>query len=214
VDFERKELPFEYKEASDDGSSFSGYASVFCNVDRTGEVIAPGAFDDSLPRFLEEGVIAWNHDWGLPIGRPVEAREDRRGLYIKAFISDTQMGRDARTLLKDRVVKKLSIGFRTVASEVLNEKAVGELWETHGYQPTPEDRHLLKAAQGARVLREIDLYEASPVSVPANRQADITAVKSFLEAGRADQEQRQQEARQAYARFQQTRFRFTSSRGE
>jgi phage head maturation protease len=64
------------------------------------------------------------------------------------------------------------------------------------------------------VLREIDLYEASPVSVPANRQADITAVKSFLEAGRADKEQRQQEARQAYARFQQTRFRFTFSKGE
>jgi HK97 family phage prohead protease len=204
MDCERKALPFEFKDA-DEGEpfAFSGYASAFNNIDDTAEIIAPGAFKDTLPRFLSEGIVAWQHDWSVPIGKPLEAREEPKGLYVRARISDTTQGRDAITLMRDGVVKKLSIGFRTTAAEKLSAKQVDAFWSGEGYLPTPDD--LRRAEKGARLLRRIDLYEFSPVSVPANREASITALKHLTPADEA----RMREARRAYAAFQRLRLTYS-----
>lgn len=55
---------------------------------------------------------------GLPVGR-IEAVEDREeGLFIRAKISATAKGRELYTLLKDGVLRSLSVGFAPVEQEV------------------------------------------------------------------------------------------------
>ncbi len=176
MQLERKELPFELKATAGDGSTFDGYAACFHNVDSYGDIIAKGAFADGLAAFLSDGLICWQHDWHMPIGKPTKAVEDDRGLFAGGKISDTTDGRDAKTLLKDGVVKKLSIGFRTLGRTWLETpEEVMAYWKTAGYTPTSED--VAASVYGARLLTKIKLYEFSPVSVPANSSCDITRVK-------------------------------------
>jgi len=153
------------------------------------DILAPGCFADDLPVFLAEGFVSGiNHDWCQPIGKPLEARETPDGLFVRASISDTTAGRDVRTLLRDGVVKRLSIGFRVLGRTWLETSAdVTAWWQTVGYSPTPDD--LAKAADGVRLVTRARLYEFGPVAVPANKGAVITAVKASGEASRSLEDQ-------------------------
>lgn len=167
-----KNIPFSVKAVSDDGQ-FEGHGAIFGNVDRVGDIILPGAFKDTIPSFLESGIIAWQHDWKIPIGKPTKAYEDAKGLFIVASISDTAAGRDARTLMKDGVVRKLSIGYDVIEAEKLTAANI----ERFVNPSTVEPRHLEMAFMWGYALKKIELFEISPVSVPANPEADITGVK-------------------------------------
>ena len=173
---ERRVFDCAFK-AAGDGSEFEGYANVFHNIDSTQEIVAPGAFKDALPQFLKDGFIGGlNHDWQSPIGKPLDANEDARGLFVRGKISDTQAGRDHKILLTDGVIKKMSIGYRTAGSTELDAAEVTDYWERNEYEPSARD--LERVTAGARLLTKINpLYEVSPVMVPANSLADITGVK-------------------------------------
>jgi len=179
--FERRALRAELK-ASADGGGFEGLAAAFHNVDESlyGDVIAPGAFAQDLPSFLADGFIGgMNHDWDTPIGRPTGAEERPEGLFVAASISDTAHGRDVRTLLRDGVVRKLSIGFKTLGKRYLEgADEVAAHWKEVGYEPTSED--VERAAHGVRLLTRVRLYEVSPVAVPANERARVIAVKGVV----------------------------------
>lgn len=181
-----KSLNFEVKSVSD-GGEFEGYAAVFGNLDRTGDIILPGAFKETLPTFLAEGIIAWQHDWSTPIGKPLDASEDSKGLFIKAMISDTEAGRDARTLMKDGVVRKMSIGYDAAEYDWLDADNIASYLGA-GYAGYSL-REIQRACDWGRALKKINLYEVSPVSVPANREADITGVKGVLPDGTPLEEQ-------------------------
>ena len=86
------------------------------------------------------------------IGRPIELREDSRGLYLKAKISDTSMGKDIKVLLRDGVLNELSIG----------------------YDPVVFDYD----ENGIRHLREVKLWEVSIVTWAMNPLATITDYKA------------------------------------
>lgn len=175
---EFKIIPFEVK-AAGDGSAGEGIGNAFHTLDSYNEIVAPGAFIDTIPQFLDIGFIGGlNHNWNEPIGKPVEAGEVKAGLRVAWQLSDTSHGRDVMTLLKDKVVKKLSIGFRTMGYEDLpDEESVYAYWQKHAYSPDAEDK--ARAARGARLLTKVHLYEVSPVTVPANRMSDITKVKAY-----------------------------------
>ena len=96
-------------------------------------------------------ILALHNDCWLPIGRPLELREDSNGLFIKAKISDTSMGRDIKVLLKDGVLNELSIG----------------------YDPIVFDYD----ENGIRHLREVKLWEVSVVTWAMNPEAVITDYK-------------------------------------
>lgn len=175
---QRRVVDFLMKAASGDGSTGDGLGAAFHNIDTYGEIISPGAFIQDLPRFLSEGFIGGlNHDWDNPIGKPTAAAETTQGLAVSWAISDTSHGRDVKILLKDGVIKKLSIGFQTIGREWLETSAeVEAYWQKHNYTPSAED--VAAAAQGSiKLLTRIRLYEVSPVTVPANSRADITGVK-------------------------------------
>ena len=74
----KKDLSFEIKAVSDDGL-FSGYASVFDNVDSYGDIVRKGAFVESISEWEAKGKmppILWNHDPSDPIGVYTKMQED------------------------------------------------------------------------------------------------------------------------------------------
>lgn len=135
---------------------FSGYASVFSNVDSGGDIVEPGAFTKTLAEGWDRvKILALHNDSWLPIGRPIELREDANGLYISARISDTAMGKDIKVLLKDGVLNELSIGYDPVVFDYDGE--------------------------GIRHLRELKLWEVSVVTWAMNPEATINGYKSMQE---------------------------------
>ncbi len=67
-----KTLGFKLSEKADLAKGeFAAYASTWKNVDSYGDIIQEGAFTRSLPKFLECGLIFWQHNTRVPIGKPV-----------------------------------------------------------------------------------------------------------------------------------------------
>jgi len=160
---EYKTLKFELEDFDDEQGIFSGYAAVFGNVDSGGDVIEPGAFTKTIAEGTERvKILALHNDYDLPIGKPIELREDSHGLYIKGKISETAAGKDVRTLLRDRVLNEMSIGYDPV---------------TFDYDKDDGIRH----------LREVKLWEVSIVAWGMNPEAVITGYKAAEAADRAKQ---------------------------
>ena len=153
MEHKTKRMSFKMDEYDEEEGVFSGYGAVFENVDSGGDIIEAGAFKKAL----EAGcgrvkILALHNDCWLPIGKPLELREDEKGLFLKAKISDTSMGKDIKILLKDEVLNELSIGYEPVVFDY-DEK-------------------------GIRHLKEVDLWEVSVVTWAMNPEAVITDYKS------------------------------------
>lgn len=161
MQMEYKTFPFEVKDIDEQGV-FWGYASVFGNPDAAWpmpEVVEPGAFAKTLKERAHKVRICHQHDWKEVIGKPVELREDERGLYVKAqLVLDVQRAREDYALMKAGALDELSIGYQVIKDE---------LGTVDG--------------QKIRRLKELKLYEISPVTVAANDQAVITGVKAAPE---------------------------------
>jgi HK97 family phage prohead protease len=155
------ERPFEVKAVEDDGA-FEGFGSVFGNVDSYKEIVAPGAFAESLAQWKASGrlpPVLWQHRSGEPIGPYLFMEEQPIGLHAKGqlLINDVQRAKEARALMKAKAVNGLSIGF------VTREDSYDRL-------------------TGIRTLKKVDLWEVSVVTFPANPAAQISSVKSAIDA--------------------------------
>ena len=152
---EYKILPFALTSIDGEGRTLEGYAATFGNVDLVSDMIHPGAFTKTLTERGHKVRLLWQHKTDEPIGRPIELREDTKGLFIKAIVSDTARGRDVLALLKDKAIDSMSIGYEVVVSD-----------------------HERKGKGTIRNLRELKLHEVSPVTFPANEEALVTSVKA------------------------------------
>ena len=149
----RKSYPMEIKEISDEGY-FSGYGSVFDVVDDWDDVIIRGAFASTLQK--KTPIMLWQHDSAEPIGVYERVRENDIGLWVEGrLLLEIEKGREAHILLKNRAIRGLSIGFIPLGWE----------WETRN------DTRV-------RVLKDIDLWEVSLVTFPANPKAVVDEVKT------------------------------------
>ena len=150
------DVGFEIKAVNADGT-VEGYGSVFGVRDNYDDVIAKGAFVKSLKDHKAAGTMPamlWQHDADKPIGVWTEMVEDEKGLRIKGQLAmETVKGKEAHALLKMGALNGLSIGF------------MSKQW---AYDREPE----------VRTLTEIDLWEVSLVTFPANEKARVTNVKS------------------------------------
>lgn len=146
----------------EDSGQFEGYGSVFANEDMTGDKVMPGAFRNSLQdKPLSAIKMLWQHDPAQPIGIWQEMYEDDTGLYVKGqILTSIQRGAETLALLKAGIVDGLSIGFRTIKS----------LWED---------------GTDFRQLLEVDLWEISVVTFPANVRARVDAVKMTIREAEA-----------------------------
>src|SRR5690349_20522687 len=95
---------------------FSGYASLFGVPDLGRDVVAPGAFAETLRARGPGGVrMLWQHDPAEPIGRWLSLAEDARGLRVEGCLNlAVQRAREIDALMREGAVDGLSIGFRTV----------------------------------------------------------------------------------------------------
>jgi HK97 family phage prohead protease len=188
--FETKEAALSVKcpdGPEDGGGTLEGLGAAFLNLDATGDIIAPGAFADAIPKFLVDGFIGGlNHDWRNPLGHPAEARETKDGLYIRAVFDDTTDARDMRAKLTPHpetgraTIRKLSIGYKPVEARMLNSPdEIKSYWTKSGYSPSGDDLARADKSKRARLLTKLDLMEISPVSVPANDRANVLAAKMF-----------------------------------
>lgn len=155
--------PLEIKAVNDDGT-FEGYGSVFNNIDSYRDVIHKGAFQNTIKAHKEKSdmpSLLWQHDHASPIGRWLDMSEDDHGLKMSGQLAlKTQKGAEAYELLKMKAVKGLSIGFSVPKG--------GEEWDKE---------------KNINNIKEIDLWETSIVTFPANKEAQVFAVKAALERG-------------------------------
>ena len=159
---------------------FSAYASRFLNIDRQGDMILPGAYNKSLPEFLDDGgvIVADHMNKTMAVAATLtDAREDRNGLLVQGQFSVTETGQRIRQLLKEKAVNKMSISF-TAASRKIKEADILELWNRYNYTPSATQRKLAKS--GANLISEVnEIFEISFVPIPANRDASVISVKAF-----------------------------------
>jgi len=154
-----KNFTLEIKSVEDTGV-FTGYASVFGNLDSDGEVIDKGAFKRTLDHSKGVVPVLWQHDRTQVCAWGIEASEDDRGLKVKAqLLMDTDMGKYAYSFLKTGLEvggkPGLSIGFTV-----------------------PKNGDYLR--DGTRHFREVALKEYSVVTFPANDQATVLSAKGAV----------------------------------
>lgn len=148
--------------AVDDDGLFSGYGSVFGEVDSYREVVAPGAFAESLSQIAAKGrpvPVLWQHRSGEPIGVYTSLSEDARGLKVEGqLVLEVGRAKEAHALMKAGAVSGLSIGYY-VREDSWDEK------------------------ERIRTLKKVDLVEVSLVTFPANDDARVDTIKSKLAHG-------------------------------
>ncbi|AFJ47150.1 HK97 family phage prohead protease [Shimwellia blattae] len=159
-----KAFDFDIKAVSDDGL-FSGYGSVFNVVDSYNEVVAPGAFLESIEetRAKERTFpVLWQHRSGEPIGNwdISSLKEDSHGLFGEGvlWLEDAHQAKTAWRGMKTRAITGLSIGYYVRESNYDEKTRI-------------------------RTLTKLDLVEISIVTLPANDEARIDVIKSVLAHG-------------------------------
>lgn len=138
---------------------FTGYASVFGNVDSVGDKIIKGAFAESLKDFGDGGAgipCYWCHETSDPemnLGTTLEATEDEHGLFVKVQLDlDNPKAAYAYKLLKEQRVRQMSFAYQVTDGE--NKKDCFEI-------------------TGCKI------FEVSIVPVGANQATSIESVKAL-----------------------------------
>lgn len=164
------ETEFKFNEEGNDLGYFEGYGAVYGNVDSHGDVIEPGAFTETLKSYHSSGrmpamYVEHSRFIGgdlLPVGAWLDVAEDDRGLRVKGRLSalDTDHGRRMRSLMKDKVLRGLSIAFK----------------------PNANGAELVRnGANGLRRrLKSVSLSAIDIVRDPSNPLATVEGMKSLL----------------------------------
>jgi Escherichia/Staphylococcus phage prohead protease len=154
---ELKFTPLDFKAVAADGT-FEGYASLFDKEDLGHDIIAPGAFRDSLRERGPAGIkMLFQHNPSEPLGVWVSLTEDARGLYARGrLMPEVARAREVLALMRVGALDGLSIGFRAVRAR-RDEKT------------------------GVRRLTRVDLWEISVVTFPLLPEARVAHVKSHGE---------------------------------
>ncbi|WP_029042573.1 HK97 family phage prohead protease [Cucumibacter marinus] len=144
----------ETKIIADDNGSISGLAWPFGAPDRMGDMIDPGAFKGTKTPLP----ILFGHDQNDPIGTWEKAEERKDGLHLEGrlLVEDLTRAREVRALVRAGAVSGMSIGFRTLRS--------------------------VTRSGGGRTIKQLELLEASLVTIPMHPGARITSAKSAVDA--------------------------------
>ncbi|MEX1078888.1 MAG: HK97 family phage prohead protease [Homoserinimonas sp.] len=186
-----KSCQVKVKAGPDDGleeGQFTAYASVFGNKDSYGDVVVPGAFAGTLQRWAaKESLIPllFGHNMSDPdfnIGS-VDAVEDDHGLLVTGTIDmDQPKGLSTYRAMKGKRLNQMSFAYDVLEGGLITKDG-DEFYE----------------------LRELELFEVSVVTIGANQETEILAVKSAaqqlaagVKAGRVISAKNEGELRTAY----------------
>ena len=149
---------FEMK--ADETGTISGYFSTYDRIpDAYGDIIAPGAFTDTIKAREESGhpfPLCWNHDLDQIIGKVDDIVDDEHGPHMTASFFDTPLAQEKRAIVQSGVVYQFSFAY--------DIEEAGDV--------TLED------GTKANELRKLNLFEISIVPIPANPRAEVTDIKS------------------------------------
>lgn len=171
-----KNVAVTFKAGPEDGlkeGEFLVYPSTFTRTpDFYGDVVAPGAFANSIKAWQESGNVLpglYGHrvdDPDFYVASALEMGEDEHGWWVKGvFDMDSPKGPQVYRLVKGKRLSQLSFAFDVV----------------------DEGRVKLEDGTEANELRELKVYEFSFVPVGANQDTSVVAIKSLvadLKAGR------------------------------
>lgn len=163
-------VPFEVKEIDSRKREFEGYSATW-DLDLGGDIIERGAFARTLGRVRqgEKSIpLVDSHRYTSifdAIGTLVAAEEDAKGLRSRWRVIDGVDGERVMDRLRSGVVRKKSIGYRTIRSEPGTVEREGK-------------------SVKVRRLKEVAWEETSLVLFPMNPAADVdmASVKCLLDA--------------------------------
>lgn len=145
-----------FKAVDDDDQwemTFDGRPSTE-DVDSYREVTSADGFMKAMKPFMAKNpVMMFNHNPGATIGKILEYDRDKIGPLVTAAIAKTALGREVAELIRAGVISKMSFIF------------------TNPKYEDDEDN-------GIRYLKEFEILEVGPVSIPANMGATIMSAKS------------------------------------
>ena len=148
---QKNEFNFNVKKIDSEGF-FAGYASVFGVLDSQKDIILEGAFKNAIVN--NDIKLLWQHKVDSPIGNILSLEEDSYGLFVEAkLLLDIEKGKEAYSLLKSGSINSMSIGYK------INDVEYDDF-------------------TGVRFIKDVDLFEISLVTFPANQDAVVTSVKS------------------------------------
>ncbi|BDG61921.1 HK97 family phage prohead protease [Caldinitratiruptor microaerophilus] len=158
---EFKTVAFTLERFDESAGTVEGYASTW-DRDEDGDAIVKGAFAKTIRERVPAGKVKLldSHKWDSQhvIGTVTEAREEDRGLWIKAAFSGTAEAQAIRQKVLEGHLNSFSIGFEVIRDEIKRDPN----------------------GQTTRYIYEVKLYEVSVVPFPANENAVILAAKSVV----------------------------------
>lgn len=155
----------------DESRTISGYAAIFGNKDKAGDILIKGCFSKSIQDRGPESaandkiIMLWMHNMNEPIGRITVLNEDDKGLYFEAIIDDVPRGNQAIKQLESGTLNQFSIGYQYV-------------WENCEYD----------AEKDAFIVKEVKLHEISVVSIGCNGETEYLGLKTVEDAERVYEE--------------------------
>ena len=171
-----KSLPIgQVKTGPDDGlqeGEFIVYPSTFTREpDAYGDVIAKGAFLDSIKQWQESGDVMpgmYIHDPNQIVAESVSISEDDHGLQVKGKFLEDDHSQKVYGWLKRRLLSSLSFGYQTLE----------------------EGRVDLPNGKSANELRKVHAIEFSflPKGFAANSDTSVVAVKALTDRLKAGNE--------------------------
>lgn len=158
---ERRTFPVEIRISRDDDvPKIIGHAAIFNEIGDGfwfREKINPGAFKKSIK--ADDIRALFNHDPNIILGRnkakTLVLKEDDKGLAIEIVPPDTQSARDLMVSMERGDISQMSFAFQTVKED----------WER------------VEDETDIRTLKEVKLYDVSPVTFPFYEGTDV-AVRS------------------------------------
>jgi len=160
IDKREFEASFKMFETEGGFGRFKGVAAVFSNIDRQGDIIRPGAFALTLGEFIKNGFLANAHDWSNPVGTIETAIETEAGLEVEGEFHSTPSAQLVRQVTRERLARGKSVGMSI------------------GFGVTDFE---FEEKTGIRVIKAIDLFEVSIVTVPANPRAHLAGIKAAVD---------------------------------
>ena len=160
---EVKNIEFELKGDGETKGQVKAVFSVFNTLDSDGDVVLP----DAVRSGFKSGDVpmVWSHKWDMPIGKGKINKDKDKATFEGNFFMDTESGKEAYNLVKSMGdLQQWSFGFKVNASEYGKYKKDGSDDETD-----------------VRYLKDLSVYEVSPVLVGANQDTFTMAIKSDKE---------------------------------
>ncbi len=152
----------EFKDKSllqiDDNGTVEAVFSLFNEIDSDNDVVLPNSIRSG---YGDKGVVmCWGHDWKQIIGKGKIVQDEDRATFKGKFNLNTNAGKEAYETVKAMSdMQQWSFGFE------VNDSEIGNFTKDNG------------DSAEVRYLKDVKVWEVSPVMVGANQNTYTLAIK-------------------------------------